>query len=65
MAATDDDFHFVLAAARRLLGEISGEIESRRSPGRRGEILADHVTDALKALSERIDEGEGELPQGT
>lgn len=63
MAATDDDFHFVLAAARRLLGEISAEIESRRSPGRRGEILADHVTYALNALAERINEEESNYPR--
>lgn len=63
MAATDDDFHFVLAAARRLLDEISREIESRRSPGRRGQILADHVIYALNAIAKKIDEEEANYPK--
>jgi hypothetical protein len=62
LAATDDDFHFLLAAARRLLGEISEEIASRRSDGKRGEVLADHVTHALEAIAARIDEEEERYP---
>lgn len=62
MAAPDDDFLFLLAAVRRLLGEISDEIVSRRCEGRRGEILASHVTHALDAIKDRVDLAEERYP---
>ena len=62
MAAADDDFAFVLAAAGRLLEEIREEIVSRRSKGRRGEILAGHVVDALEAIEARIHEEKQRYP---
>lgn len=63
MAASDDDFAFLLAATRRLLGEILPVIESRRKKqSERGAVLAAHVEDTLKAIEGRIAEEEKRYP---
>jgi hypothetical protein len=63
VAAADDDFSFVLAAASRLLEEIRQEIDSRRDPQGRGQVLADHVVDALEAIAAKIEEEKDRYPQ--
>lgn len=74
MATQDDDFAFVLGAVRRLLDEISAEIEvlhprepaggesEEARPDRRGRILATHAIDALDAIRRRVNHLEARFP---
>lgn len=79
MAPENDDFSFLLGAIRRLLDEISAEIEvlhpreaetkgkgdEEQRPGRRGQILAKHALDALDAIRRRVDDVEIRFPKAT
>jgi hypothetical protein len=44
------------------LDEISKEISSRRAEASRGQVLADHVTHALRAIAAKVDEAEERYP---
>jgi hypothetical protein len=63
MAERDDDFSFLLASIRRLLGELRTDLSPRVGRHERGAVLAEHVVETLNALEAKVDAEEQRYPR--